>query len=479
MCLAIVAALSGPLVAHVGSPDVFVEDLAGPYKILVTVRPPLAIPGVAEVEILVPTTGVRTVQIVPSPLTGEGARFAPSPDKAARSDDDPARFTGHLWMMSAGAWQIRVTIDGDSGTGTLSVPVPMLPQATKKMSVALGAILFAAMLLLVSGIVAIVSAMAREGALEAGESPEPAGRRRGRIAGAIAGVVVTVVVSLGSWWWSAEAAGYERYVYKPLEATPMVSGDGSLRLEVHDPGWIALRRLDDFVPDHGHLMHLFIVSPSLDRLWHLHPRLDGHATFEQVLPQMPAGSYEFFADVVHATGISETVTGHMNLAEPATASLTGDDSAWTADRPASSPDQNVAVLPHGGRIVWVRGTTPLRTKQLTMFTFRVEDARGNPASDLELYMGMPGHAVFVRRDRRVFAHVHPSGSAPMAALEIGRQTLVGLKSAAPMVHAHADSAVPSTVTFPYGLPEPGDYRIFVQVKRADHIDTGAFDVKVE
>jgi hypothetical protein len=23
--------------------------------------------------------------------------------------------------------------------------------------------------------------------------------------------------------------------------------------------------------------------------------------------------------------------------------------------------------------------------------------------------GMPGHAIFVKRDRRVFAHVHPSG----------------------------------------------------------------------
>jgi len=36
----------------------------------------------------------------------------------------------------------------------------------------------------------------------------------------------------------------------------------------------------------------------------------------------------------------------------------------------------------------------------------------------------------------------------------------------------------STVTFPYGFPEPGDYRIFVQVKRAGRVITGVFDATV-
>src|SRR6185295_10145906 len=127
----------------------------------------------------------------------------------------------------------------------------------------------------------------------------------------------------------------------------------------------------------------------------------------------------------------------------------------------------------GGRIVWIRGAKPLVTRQLTMFTFRVEDANGQPAADLELYMGMPGHAVFVKRDRRVFAHVHPSGSAPMAALQIA------MPSSDPHQAHAAAAALASVVSFPYGFPEPGDYRIFVQVKRSGSVQTGVFDVSVE
>ena len=113
-----------------------------------------------------------------------------------------------------------------------------------------------------------------------------------------------------------------------------------------------------------------------------------------------------------------------------------------------------------------------------MFTFRVDDASGQPVTDLELYMGMPGHAVFVRRDRQVFAHVHPAGSASMAALAIGQRGLQAT-DATPNAHAHPASALPATVSFPYGFPDSGDYRIFVQVKRGGRIVTGAFDARVE
>jgi hypothetical protein len=361
-------------------------------------------------------------------------------------------------MMGAGAWQVRVAVNGDRGEGTLSVPVPTLPQSTLGMTPALRITLWLFMLLLATGFVAIISAMAREARLGAGEALDARSKRRGRIAGAIATVVIGVILFLGNMWWGVEATAYDRYVYKPLQATPTVTGN-ILRLDLHDPGWISSRRLDDFVPDHGRLMHLFVLSPDLDRMWHLHPTEVGVGRFEQALPGMFAGQYEIFGDVVHATGVPETVTGRFDAPSSGGTPLSGDDSGWTA------------AGQYPGKIVWVRDDAPVRPRKLTMFTFRVEDEHGQPAQDLELYMGMPGHAIFVRRDRKVFAHVHPSGSAPMAAIDL----------AMPGGNAHAQhqAATPSTVTFPYGFPEPGQYRIFVQVKRAGSVLTGAFDADVK
>jgi hypothetical protein len=461
--LIMVAAWPTHPAAHVGSPDVFLDGRAGPYRLLVTVRPPYAVPGVAQVEVLTTSDDVDEIRIVPLPLTGPGAQFAPVADVASRSSTNPHLFTGSLWMMTAGAWQVRVAAAGRSGAGQLSVPVPSLPNATLAMSVPLGALLVALLLVLCAGLVGIMAAVAREAGLPPGERPGPVHRRRGRIAGVATAAAVLLAVVLGNLWWSAEAANYSRYVYKPLQLTPTAI-DGRLRLELTDPGWLGSRRLDDLVTDHGHLMHLFVLSPDLDRFWHLHPQEVTSGAFEQMLPDMAPGRYELFGDVVHATGLSETATASFETAGVAGTPLLGDDSRWSRDdRPA-------------GRIAWLRDEQPLVAGRLTMFTFRVEDESGQPARDLELYMGMPGHAVFVRRDRAVFAHVHPSGSAPMAALAIaGRSESTGQADPA---HAGHDAALPATVTFPYGFPQAGDYRIFVQVKRAGKIITGAFDAHV-
>jgi hypothetical protein len=102
----------------------------------------------------------------------------------------------------------------------------------------------------------------------------------------------------------------------------------------------------------------------------------------------------------------------------------------------------------------------------------VEDPDGRPASGMELYMGMQGHAAFIRADRGVFAHVHPSGSVPMAALGLTAQQ-----------DPHAGHTMmngpPAEVEFPYGFPSGGEYRIIVQVKRQGRVETGVFDARVE
>jgi hypothetical protein len=222
-------------------------------------------------------------------------------------------------------------------------------------------------------------------------------------------------------------------------------------------------------------MHLFLVRlPGLDRLLHLHPREVG-GRFEQAVPERSEGRYQAFADVVDATGAPATALGEVTLPAAPGAALAGDDAAGEGPSiEQADPRRTIAPLSDGARLIWDRGEAPLRSGQLATLTFRVEDARGAPA-DLQPYMGMLGHAVVLRHDRAVFAHVHPTGSVPMAA-----STALGAAAGAP----HGDACpmpghAASSVTFPYAFPSPGSYRIFVQIKRNDRIETSAFDARVE
>ena len=102
---------------------------------------------------------------------------------------------------------------------------------------------------------------------------------------------------------------------------------------------------------------------------------------------------------------------------------------------------------------------------------------------MQPYMGMAGHAAFVKTDGTVFAHTHPEGSAAMAALMLanGGEPSVheGMSMDMPMDMGGHSDPIPSTVEFPYGFPSAGRYRIFVQMKHGTTIETGAFDATVE
>src|SRR5215467_2281096 len=122
--------VSAPCFAHVGSPDVYFDGQAGPYRLLVTVRPPAMIPGVAQVEVRSSAPGVQSIQAVPLYIVGEGSKYPPSPDALQQSKDDPLLFTGQLWIMGSGSWQVRVEATGAQGPGSISVPVPAFATRT-------------------------------------------------------------------------------------------------------------------------------------------------------------------------------------------------------------------------------------------------------------------------------------------------------------------------------------------------------------
>ncbi len=489
--LVLLAAL--PAVAHVGSPDVFYEGDAGPYHLFVTVRVPQVVPGVAEVEIRTQSNDVTQVQIVALRLAGAGAAYPPTAEMTRRSKQDPQFFTGSLWLMEFGSLQVRVQVDGAHGKGELSVPVPAIAQRALQMSKPLAALLFCLMTILAFGAVAIATAGAREAELVPGAMPTKSSRRRARMVMVAASILVFALLYGGRRWWDLEKAVANANVYQAPQVSATLESGGRLLLTVQAKkqtrevprGWVEPSYVADLILDHNHLMHLFLIRvPQMDRFLHLHPdKADGDQFIVQ-LPNMPAGRYQIFADVVHQTGFPTTMVGEVELPDIPGKPTGGDDSEWAGPAILSGANATPKCsLPDGGQMIWERPTASLKAGMLIDFRFRVEDAEGKPVQNLEPYMGMAAHGEFVRSDLTVFAHVHPAGSAPMAALELAQAGLLAYGGQAqsamsPDMPMPAASLSPE-VSFPYGFPKAGDYRLFIQVKRAGQVETGVFDAHVE
>ncbi|HKV94089.1 MAG TPA: hypothetical protein VJW20_16185 [Candidatus Angelobacter sp.] len=480
--------------AHVNSPDVYFDGYAGPYHLLVTLRPPTVVPGVAQVLVRSVGNDVDQIKILPLRMIGPGSKNAPIADVAKRSTDDPQLFTGSLWIMVRGSWKVEVQASGQKGAAQLDVPLPAVSASAQPMQAGLGILLAVLGLALAAGLIGIIVAALRDAGLPSDQAPTPVQKKRGMIGLGVAAALVLAAFVFGDLWWGGEASANARLNYKIPQMQPSLSGD-LLHLQLENPNESEPTRfrseqpdrirLDDLIPDHGHIMHLFVVRmPDMKAFWHLHPDQVQTGDFAVNLPIMPEGQYKLYADIVHHTGFPETHVATINLPALAGETMTGDN-AGSAEL---VPTDKVAQLSDGYRMVWERDvpTGPngerrvlpkLKANQPYWFRFRVEDKDGKPATDLEPYMGMAGHAVFISTDGSVFAHVHPAGSVSMAAVNLaeGESSNIGMEKMAGMDHSSSGAEV----SFPYGFPKPGEYRIFVQVKRAGKVETAEFTAKAE
>ena len=503
LVLAFLLIVAGPLLlavpcsAHVGSPDVYFHGQAGPYPITVIVRTPGVIPGIAVIEVRAADPSVQQIHAVPLYILGPGSKYPPVPDLLARSKEDPQFFTGSMWLMSTGSWQIQITADGSQGSGATSVPVPAAARGTLPMTKALAALLVALMLLIVVALIFIFGAARREGSLDPGQLPGPQNLRRARVVMAVTAAVLALALAGGNLWWDQTAsARSRRMIYSPPALRLSLQPDSTLQLHIEDNKWHSSRPdavNTKLIADHGYLMHLFLIrTPGMDRFYHLHPRQVTGFDFIDDLPPLPAGHYQVFADIVRSSGFPDTMVSEIDLPDVNGKPLAGDDSETVAP-----PLSNVAgkssseTFPDGDRMVWEGDASPLVANRLVRLQYGLEGPDGKPAADVEPFLGMAGHLEIVRSDRSVFAHIHPDGTVSMAALSLADQSLNAGKRSPAVSPAGAASmrmsmampgpgdALPATVTFPYGFPKPGVYRLFVQMKHSGHIVTGVFDCDVQ
>ena len=473
--------------AHVGSKDVFEQTTAGPYQLYVTIRMPNVIPGSATVEVRSTGAPVTGIHLTPVPLTGEASKHPPTSDPMKASSEDPAFYTATIWIMAAGSWQVRFDIAGAAGDKTTSVPVPAAPISTLRMDRTLGAILGVLGLFLVLSMAGVVAAAIRESRLQPGVQPDAPRRRRALIAMVASLAFMALLVYGGAKWWNVEAAGYDENIFRPLQTTATLNGN-TLDLTIQPHSSEDTRRIrsnSDFIPDHGHLMHLYAIrQPGMDAVFHLHPAQTSAGNFRLGLPTMPAGSYTLYADVVHASGFPETLVSTLTVPANMPAATPGPDDASALTQPVGATLLGASFrLPDGYTMIW-DAPENLTSSIAYIFHFHLLDATGMPAADMQPYMGMTGHAAFVKTDGTVFAHVHPEGSASMAAVMLAnpaaQDAMADMPAMTGMSHPPGipQSGSANVVEFPYGFPTPGRYRILVQMKHNTTVETGVFDAQV-
>lgn len=478
--LGVLAVLTVVATAHVGSPDVYYKGLAGPYPVGVVIRPPGVVPGQVEVIVQVKDAVSRvTVQPVYWETSTGGA---PAPDIAQPVAGAPGTYAARVWLMTTGSYSIAVAIEG--ARGTAAVNVPMVSMATRElpMSPALGAGLLMLGAFLVLGLLSIIGAGSREATLDPGTPVDARRRTRARVAMGAAAAIFAVALLGGNAWWSASARQYQRIIYVPPANTVRLvdsAGQRVLRLTITDHDWLA-RTETPLVPDHGKLVHLFLVrAPGMDAFAHLHPVTRDSNTFHVAVPPLPPGTYRVYADIVHRSGFAETLVDTLAIAghAPASFAATDSDDSWAIARPPN--DDRRDTLADGSTMTWDRGDTAIVANQIAPLHFTVLAPNGRPA-ELQPYMGMSGHAMITRDDGSVFVHLHPMGTIALAAQSAfdRRQSESPARASDATTMPMPAASLPDTVSFPYAFPKPGRYRLWVQVRHSGKVLTGTFDATV-
>ena len=486
--------------AHIGSPNVFFEGVAGVHALRVVIRPPQTFPGLAQADIRVTDSDVTRISVTPTFLDAGDATTPPA-SAATRVAGDPQLWNATFWLLRRGSYGVEVELESARGGGRIAVPLQAAALARPVMPPALGATLVAFGALLIGAAIWLAAAAARAAGLAPGAAPSPRDRARGRIAAGLAALFCCAAVFGGNYRWQQMDRDFANALAKPLPVEAGVRREGEQNLlHLAPPRDAPLTAAwDTLVTDHGKLMHLFLIrEPELDAFAHLHPVRRDALAFDGVLPPVPGGTYQLYAEVTHEDGSSETLVTKVNLPPPSGAAAlqtsTGPgggilclspsalqpgadqpsaldfDDSWHMGASDPTPGRSAALM-GGGRMDFETDGELVADRD-TALRFAAFDAGGAPLP-LEPYMGMFGHAALRRSDGTVFTHLHPAGSISMAAAEmLARRE--GTASPMPL----ASSATAHEVEFPYAFPRAGEYRVWVQVRSGGRVLTGVFDVAV-
>ena len=489
--------------AHVGSLNVFYEGKAGIYPIRVIIRPPGVVPGLAEITVRSLGKGVEKVTVQPVKWDA-GPEGSPPPDVAMHVSGDETLFHSELWLMDFGSYSVNVDVYGEQGHGRSIVPVNSIATRKLEMSLFLKGALIGLMVFLFSGGITIVGAAVRQSTLESGSKTSKERAKKSRIS-MLGGTLIFIGLLYGGrMWWTNIDNEYQENLFKPIEVTSEViikDDTRILQISITDEKWIK-GLYPPLIPDHGKMMHTYFIRiPELDAFSHIHPvSIDKNQnTFQVIVPPLPGGNYVLFVDITHENGFAQTLVdtvfvpefSGIEYLENLNIGRDSDDS-WMMGSSLSKLGLDSVVrvsdlVNKNYLLEWVNLPDRIIVGEEVKLSFQVTNIAGGHLS-LEPYMGMLSHAGILKTDGSVFLHLHPIGSISMASQQQFEQQ-AGIKTQLRSKHeGHMDHSehigdemhkMSQTVSYPpIEFPQPGQYRIWIQVKVSGEVLTGIFNLYV-
>jgi len=469
----------------IGHNNVVYEGKAGDIPIRVFVKLPGVVPGLADVSIKVFTDNIQKVTIQPNKKDKDRKSKSPPADIADPIKGEKNLFSAQLWLMDYGSYSLDIRLYQDQNVHRASIPVNSISSRVLEMSQGTSMLLSTLLCLLFFGAINIIRIAYKDSTQSPGNHPNHGKIVKSYIVTVLSLIILSAIIYGGKSWWDNIDTAYQNNIFQTLENKIEILDNGKekfMSIEIVDELW-KQNRMSDIIPDHGKIMHIYLIREDYESLAHLHPsRTDNNDIFIVNMPPVDFGEYYLFMDVTHETGFSHTMTNKIIYKEK---NVIFRDLMKNIERDS---DDSWILNSNENRITWIDNKPSYKSGDNIDLEFQVMKD-GEPAA-LEPYISMGGHAALLKKDQTVFVHIHPIGTISMASQELFQENYIqdivdqddicffGFVNDS-TENNYSNISPNGEVSFPaINLENTGEYGLWVQVKSDGEVITQKFDFEI-
>ena len=437
----------------IGHNNVVYEGKAGDIPIRVFVKLPGVVPGLADVSIKVFTDNIQKVTIQPNKKDKDRKSKSPPPDVADPIKGEKNLFSAQLWLMDYGSYSLDIRLYQNQNVHRASIPVNSISSRVLEMTQGTTILLSTLLCLLFFGAINIIRIAYKDSTQSPGDHPNHGKIIKSYIVTLVSLIIFSAIIYGGKSWWDNIDTAYQNNIFQTLENKIEIFDNGKekfMSIEIIDELW-KQNRMADIIPDHGKIMHIYLISDDYESIAHLHPsRTENSDVFVVKMPPV---------------NFRDSMKGYERDL----------DDSWLINS-----DEN--------RITWIDKKYSYKSGENIDLQFQVMK-NGKPAV-LEPYISMGGHAALLKKDQTVFVHIHPIGTISMASQEMFQESYVqnivdqddicffGFVNDS-TDNNYSNISPNGEVSFPsINLDNTGEYGLWVQVKSDGEVITQKFDFEI-